>query len=184
MKKLLIALMLVLASNQALAGVKGSVGYEKGKAVTTTEIPYTVCTPVCQTVTNTYKTERDTSGIRLNLGYEQHIAGPVSIDLMAGTTPSFFDLRLESNLIYSVNDNLSIKGGVNRYQEKSDANFKYHPGMGFQAGVEYKLPSAGEVTPFVDVKYYRMNSSYDFQNYPNKNDVKYDSVSVGIGLSF
>ncbi len=184
MKKLIVSILMVLMCNQAVAGVKGSIGYEMAKSTTTQEIPYTICTPVCQTVSNTYTFDTKQNGIRLNLGYEQKIAGPVSIDLMAGTTPSLFDLRLESNLIYSVNDNLSIKAGANRYQEKSDSTFKYHPGMGYQAGVEYKLPGQGQVTPFVDVKYYRMNTSYDFAGSNSINNTKTDAVSIGFGLSF
>lgn len=184
MKKLIIALLLVLMSNQALAGVKGSVGYEKGKTTIEQTIPYQVCTPVCQTTNSTGSFDLDYSQLRLNLGYEQQISGPVSVDLMAGTTPSFGDLRIESNLKYSVNDNLSVKAGANRYQEKSSMGFNFEPGYGFQAGVEYKLPSQGEVSPFVDVKYYRMNQSYTIDGSNSQNQQQTNAVSIGIGLTF
>lgn len=184
MKKLIIALLLVLMSNQALAGVKGSVGYEFQQSTTTQTIPYTVCTPVCQTTNSTSEFQMSNNGLRLNLGYEQHIAGPVSLDVMFGTTPTFFDQRYEANALYAVNDNLKVKAGVNRYTEKNDSTFSYKPGTGFQAGVEYKLPGQGEVSPFVDVKYYRMNTSYDVSGSNSINDKKIDAVSIGIGLSF
>lgn len=184
MKKLIIVLLLVLMSNQALAGVKGSVGYEFTQNTTTQVIPYTVCTPVCQAVTNTYKHKDQANTLRLNLGYEQRISGPVSVDLIGSTNVLFDDLRLESNLKVDLNDNLSIKGGVNRLSKKSGYGINYEPGMGYQAGLEYKLPSQGEVNPFVDVKYYRMNQNYTIDGSNSSNNIKSDAVSIGIGLTF
>lgn len=183
MKKLLIALMMVL-STQAFAGVKGSVGYEFTQNTTTQVIPYTVCTPVCQTVSNTYEHKDQANTLRLNLGYEQRIAGPVSVDLMGGTNILINDLRLESNLKVDLSDNLSIKGGINRLSKKSGYGINYEPGMGYQAGLEYKLPAQGQVNPFVDVKYYQMNQGYTLDGSNSTNTIKSDAVSIGFGLTF
>ena len=177
-------LMVLMMSNQAMAGLKGSVAYENQSSRTNTSIPYTVCTPTCQTVSNEYSSTSNSNLIRFSVGYEQRIAGPVSVDVMGGTNLSLSDHRLETNLKYDVNSNLSIKAGINGHTERSDSMFKYSPGLGQQAGIEYKLPSQGQVDPFIDVKYYRMNTSYDVSGSNSINDVKKDAVSIGFGLSF
>lgn len=184
MKKLILSVLMVSVCNSTFAGVRGSIGYETQSIKTHTQIPYAICTPKCSKIYNDYYSNTNNNGLRLNLGYEQHVYGPVSIDLMAGTTPSFMDFRLESNIIYNINNNLSIKAGINRYQERSNSTFKYKPESGYQVGLEYKLPSQGELTPFVDIKYYKMNTSYEFSGSNSINNVQKDAVSIGIGLSF
>lgn len=183
MKKLAM-LIVLLTSLNTFAGVKGSIGYEIGKTETVKTIPYTVCAPNCQTVSNTYISNQDSSQLRGNLGYEQTILGPISIDLVGSTNLSLYDFRTESNLIVRVTDLLAVKGGINRYQEKSDDLFKYRPGMGFQVGAKLQFPSAGEVKPFLDVTYHRMNTGYDYTGSNSTTDIHKNVVGVNFGFKF
>ena len=181
MKQFILALLVLTLSTQAFAGVKGNIATESVKSTTTTEIPYTICTPTCIDVSNTYKYESPrTQGLRLGLGYEYMFTDRFGVDLMGNTTTTFFDLRLESNLIYSVTDKVNLKAGVNRYQEKNDSTFNYKPGTGYQLGAEYKL----DKNIYVDFKYLEMNTSYDVSGSNSINDVKKNAVSIGIGFNF
>lgn len=171
-------IMLMLLSFSANAGMKGGVSFENTNSPNATQH---VCkqTGPYSTSCHNDESKNNTNSIRGSIGFETQ--GVIGLDLNLSTNLSG-NGRVDSNVIYTVNDKVKVKAGPNYtkqlYSNALGPKPSYEGGVGFQVGGEYKLTEKVSLSGQVG----KTNQTLQYDGFSDK--IKLDSTVTSVGVVF